>query len=108
MPAVPKPSYKRFKPTAKQRGAITPTTRRKLAERSQGVCEWCHNERAVHAAHLVRRWQIEGRTTVNHLAHLCLTCHIKADTTAEGRAWLKVFREQLGEKTKCQNTESTR
>ena len=94
---VPKPSYKRFKPTAQQRGAISPKTRQKLAERSQRVCEWCLSERAVHAAHLVRRWQIEGRTTVNDLAHLCLTCHIKADTTAAGREWLQAFKKQLEE-----------
>lgn len=87
----PKPSYKRYKPTAKARGAISPKVRSELKQRSGGQCErqGCGNE-AVHAAHVTRRWKLE-RTEVHNVLHLCLTCHIWADQTVEGRAWLKTF-----------------
>lgn len=90
---VPKPKHKRIKPTAKQRGAITPKVRRQLYERSGGICErpGCF-KRAVHAAHITRRWKLK-ETTVNDLLHLCLECHIWADNTVEGRAWLKQHEE---------------
>ena len=83
---VPKPSYKRFKPTAKQRGSITPKVRQQLIERSGGACERC-GRRAVHAAHITRRWKLQ-ETTVNNLLHLCIDCHRWADNTKEGREWL--------------------
>lgn len=89
--AVPKPLHKRNRPTARQRGMITTKVRKQLRERSGGICEFCNNALAVHAAHLVRRWLIEETTTVKHLAHLCLDCHRHADTTKEGRAFLEEF-----------------
>lgn len=92
---VPKPSYARNKPTAKQRGQITTKVRRELRERSGGICERCEYNLAVHAAHLVRRWQIPEKTTVKLVAHLCLGCHTWADTTKGGREWLKAFKTKL-------------
>jgi heterodisulfide reductase subunit B len=92
MPQVPKPSYKRFKPTAKQRGAINPSVRQRLAERSGGVCERCHSARAVHAAHTVRRWKLK-ETTLDVLIHLCVECHIWCDNTPEGRKFLSEWNE---------------
>lgn len=92
---VPKPNHGRNKPTAKTRGAISAPVRKKLQERSQGVCERCQKVPAVHASHLVRRWLIPDRTTVTDLAHLCLRCHIDADTTKTGREWLDTFKTQL-------------
>jgi hypothetical protein len=92
---APKPQHKRNKPTAAQRGAISAETRKALRERSEGICERCRSAHAVHAAHLLRRWQISERTTVNDLAHLCVPCHINADTTAAGREWLKKFQNHL-------------
>lgn len=96
---VPKPNHGRNKPTAKMRGSISPSVRKALHARSNGVCERCHKVPAAHAAHLVRRWLISERTTVTDLCHLCLRCHINADTSAEGRAWLDSFRTKLEELT---------
>ena len=94
--ACPKPLHKRNKPTAKQRGAITAPVRHQLATRSNGRCERCGRSGiALQAAHSVRRWKVEGRTTVTDLAHLCLECHTWADTTGEGRRWLEEFRSNL-------------
>lgn len=93
---VLKPQHKRNKPTARQRGAISSKVRQQLAERSQGVCERCRSARAVHAAHLVRRWKLD-KTTLNDLAHLCIACHQWADGSKEGRQWLEQFREQVSQ-----------
>lgn len=93
--AVPKPSYGRNKPTAKQRGQISTKVRKQLRERSLGVCEKCHYALATEAAHLIRRWRIEVCTTVDHVAHLCNKCHTECDQTALGRNWLEWFRNQL-------------
>ena len=90
---VPKPSHKRIKPTARQRGAISTRVRQQLYERSGGLCERC-GKRAAHAAHITRRWKLE-RTTVNDLLHLCVTCHYWADNTAEGRKWLQKMGEKI-------------
>lgn len=96
--ACPKPSHKRNAPTAKQRGAISPSVRLQLAARSNGRCERCgRGVIALQAAHTLRRWKVEGRTTVTDLAHLCVECHTWADTTGDGRKWLDEFRGRLTE-----------
>jgi hypothetical protein len=94
--ACPKPSHKRNKPTAKQRGSVSPSVRLQLAARSNGRCECCgRGGIALQAAHTIRRWKVESRTTVNELAHLCVECHVWADTTGTGRVWLEEFRSNL-------------
>lgn len=90
---VPKPQHKRFKKTAKQRGAISPEVRRKLHERSGGICERCRGARAVESAHVTRRWKLK-ETTLDDLLHLCVRCHDWADGTAEGRAYLRKIEEE--------------
>lgn len=93
--AEKKINHKRGKPTAKQRGSISPSVRKALHERSGGRCErpGCMND-AHHAAHVTRRWKLSERTTLKDLLHLCLWCHQFADQTAEGRAWLKSIEEE--------------
>jgi len=85
--SVSKPFFKRNKPTARQRGSISPAVRKALYERSNHVCERCKAARAVHAAHITRRWKLD-RTTVEDLLHLCEPCHVWCDTTKDGRAFL--------------------
>lgn len=111
---VPKPSHKRSKPTAKQRGAITPEVYEAAYTRSEGRCErcgwqgygigefrisgvkWC-----LQAAHLLQRRNIEVSTTVNDIAMLCGpsvnsgTCHHWVDSTKAGRQWALDFRDEL-------------
>jgi 5-methylcytosine-specific restriction endonuclease McrA len=92
----PKPVFKRIKPTAAQRGLINQSTRKRLLERSQGLCERCgKGGQPLEAAHLIRRWRIEGKTTINELAHLCQPCHFHCDNTSAGRHWLTEFRSKL-------------
>lgn len=102
--AVPKPSHRRRKPTTKMRGRITPEVYNAAVERSDGRCERCKRYGQLEAAHLIRRWKIEERTTVNDIAMLCGpsvntgTCHNWIDYTREGREWAEEFRRQLYER----------
>ncbi|WP_238187265.1 hypothetical protein [Paenibacillus sp. L3-i20] len=97
--SVPKPQHRRNKPTAKQRGDISVKVRRELRERSGGICERCKSHLAREAAHSVRRWKVENRTTVKELVHLCNECHLWADGCKEGRNWLIEFRNKLLEES---------
>lgn len=90
----PKPRHKRNKRTARQRGAISLSTRRELHDRSNGACERCDSARATQAAHVTRRWRLQ-QTTLDDLIHLCVDCHIWADQTEEGREWLAKLREAV-------------
>jgi len=108
---VPKPSYKRRKPTQGQRGAIPSKAREIALIRSGGRCERCGwvngsydptgRRMGLQAAHLIRRRNIEKRTEAYDIAYLCgpsvntHTCHWWVDHTQEGREWAKAFREQL-------------
>lgn len=98
---VPKPKSRRLKPTTKQRGRISPEVYAGAMERSGGRCERCGNGGYLEAAHLLRRWKIEGGTTVNDIAMLCGpavntgTCHNFIDYTQEGREWAEQYRQQL-------------
>lgn len=93
--AQPKPQHKRNKKTAAQRGLVNSSTRKKLLRRSGGLCERCKRGGILQAAHLIRRWRIEGVTTVDLLAHLCIECHFYCDNTRPGREWLIAFRKGL-------------
>lgn len=103
---VSKPSYRRRKPTSKMRGRITPEVYQAALERSGGRCERCGKAEQLQAAHLIRRWKIEGSTTANDIAMLCGpsvntgTCHNWIDYTAEGKEWAVNYRNQLYEKDK--------
>ena len=89
---VPKPSFKRNKPTRRQRGDIRPSVRRELHERSNGICERCKSARAVEAAHTLRRMDIRVKTTVEDLCHACKECHIHMDSTLGGKVFKQQFR----------------
>lgn len=97
----PKPSYRRRKPTSKMRGRITPEVYQAAMERSGGRCERCGKYGQLQAAHLIRRWKIEGSTTANDIAMLCGpsvntgTCHNWIDYTAKGREWAEKYRNKL-------------
>lgn len=109
--AVPKPSHKRNKPTRKQRGAISPSVRKKVNERSNNRCERCGKHRSsvmtLENAHITRRLDIEVKTTENDLIRLCGpstqsgTCHWWVESTREGKNWLRSLRGL--ESVKCLN-----
>ncbi len=102
---VSKPSHKRKKKTAKQRGAISNEVYNAAYERSGGVCERCGKGWYLECAHLIRRWKIETETTVNDVAMLCApqgqtgTCHHWIDSTRTGKEWALAFRDKLYEES---------
>lgn len=97
---APKPKHKRNSPTAKQRGAISKDVYNAAMERSGGRCERCGSTEGLQCAHLIRRWQVEGGTTVDDVAMLCGpsvnsgTCHHWIDYTQEGKQWATDLRER--------------
>jgi|SRR5690606_9309666 len=105
--AVPKPSHKRNKQTAKQRGSIPLSVRQEVNERSHYRCERCGKHKSqvwtLEKAHIVRKWKMEGKCTANDIVNLCgpssdsSTCHHWADYTREGREWLLDFQNRLEE-----------
>ncbi|OXL83151.1 hypothetical protein BCV73_08720 [Paenibacillus sp. SSG-1] len=105
---APKPTSRRLKPTTKMRGRITPDVYQTALERAQGRCERCGKIGHLEAAHLIRRWKIEGSTTANDIAMLCGpvvntgTCHNYVDYTREGREWAEQYRQQLYEGSKAE------
>ncbi|MNR93680.1 hypothetical protein D3C72_247380 [compost metagenome] len=98
---VNKPNYRRRKPTSKMRGRIKPEIYKAAMERAEGRCERCKQYRELQCAHLIRRWKIDGETTVNDVAMLCGpsvntgTCHNWIDYTQEGREWAEEYRQLL-------------
>lgn len=105
--SVPKPSFKRNKPTAKQRGDISAKVRKVVNERSNDCCERCGKHKlsvmTLENAHITRRRNIEVKTTSKDIIRLCgpstdsRTCHYWADKTREGRQWLRKLSERLEE-----------
>jgi NAD-dependent dihydropyrimidine dehydrogenase PreA subunit len=86
---------KRIKPTQRQMGAISKNVREMVYERSNGICERCSSQRAVHMAHLIGRKQINHVTNENDLCHLCVPCHKWLDETAEGIKYKRSIYENL-------------
>lgn len=103
---VPKPNHgKSDKPkkinhnrggiSQKRRGAISPSVRAEVKERSKGRCEVrkrCNGAVAVHMAHIQSRNTIDA-TNADTLLHACLACHMWMDTTAEGIRYKRQLRE---------------
>ena len=81
---VPKPAHKRIKPTQRQLGDISAEVDKQLKDRSKGVCELCGRRNATERAHLTGRKQLNHKTKVTDLVHLCTECHDWLDETPEG------------------------
>lgn len=91
-------NHKRGGISQKRRGAISPSVREEVKERSKGRCEVrkrCTGAVAVHMAHLQSRNTIE-ETNADTLLHACLSCHMWMDTTAEGIKYKRSLREMAG------------
>lgn len=86
---------KRIKPTQRQMGDISTRVDQELKERSGGVCELCRSFKATERAHLIGRKQINHKTTVNDLLHLCYRCHDWLDETPEGIQYKRKLRGEM-------------
>ena len=91
-------NHKRGGISQKRRGAISPSVRAEVKERSKGLCEVrkrCTGAVAVHMCHLQSRNTIET-TTAEMILHGCVACHMWMDTTAEGIKYKRALREMAG------------
>lgn len=83
---------KRVKPTQKQMGDISDRVTEELKKRSHGICEACGKAKATDRAHLTGRKQLDHKTEVHDLAHLCKECHIMLDETVAGLRFRRLAR----------------
>ena len=70
---------------------IPQSVRDDIQERSNGVCEYCHRQRAAHLHHLKHRSQ-GGKHEIGNLIHLCVVCHTKVHQEYE---FFKEFEKRL-------------
>jgi hypothetical protein len=92
---VPKPAFKRGKPSQRQRSELPPKEVKRLIERSEGVCEKCDSTMASGKAHVERRWRSERVPTSEDFIHLCTPCHTWCDSGPEGRKWLIAKQKEI-------------
>lgn len=95
LPFNPQPKTKatksvRIKQTQKQMGDISSSVDAELKERSHGLCEFCGKEWANDRAHLTGRKQLDHKTRVTDLAHLCKSCHMWLDESGHG-IWIRNY-----------------
>nr|WP_036710452.1 hypothetical protein [Paenibacillus pinihumi] len=93
---APKPQHKRgAKLTQKQKGDISTSVDAELKARSNNKCELrkrCKGDKAVQRAHITGRKQLDHKTTIDDLFHVCLACHKWLDETAEGIRYKRKLR----------------
>jgi hypothetical protein len=86
----------RIKLTQRQMGEISNKVDGQLKERSGNVCELqrkCRGAEAIQRAHITGRKQIDHKTTVNDLLHVCVDCHKWLDETVEGIKYKRLLEE---------------
>lgn len=74
MPAIPKPKHRRSKPKEKIRNEFSPKVRAEIANRSQGICEYCGKQVATEMHHVVFK-SAGGRGVATNGMHMCNGCH---------------------------------
>lgn len=91
---VPKPSYKRYKPTAGQRSEFPKKVRDQIKERDYGECHMCGSSYGIQIHHIVSRAQ-GGRGVLENGVCLCIICHDKVTNSQLEQQ--KLFDERLSE-----------
>lgn len=87
MPAYSKEQQLYNKPqklSQKQKGDISAKVDAELKARSHGLCELWENTWATERAHLTGRKQLDHKTKVTDLLHLCTKCHDWLDEDPNG------------------------
>ena len=84
------------KPNQRKRGAISPSVREEVRNRSKGRCEVrmrCKGAEALEMAHTKSRNTIDA-TTASDLLHACVECHRWMDTQPDGIKYKRTLREK--------------
>lgn len=93
---VPKPTFKRSKPTRKQRNNFSREVREKIYERDEGKCQECF--RIGTEIHHVKFRSQGGRGVVTNGLLLCADCHRKIHQVRKfAKKWQEVFEERYGQ-----------
>lgn len=93
--AVPKPTFKRSKPTRKQRNNFSREVREQIYERDEGKCQECF--RIGTEIHHVKFRSQGGRGVVTNGLLLCADCHRKVHQVRKfARKWQEIFEERYG------------
>lgn len=92
----PKPTKKR-KPSKARAKEFSPNTKDTVRERSQGVCEICHQRRAIHFHHAVFRSHTNGEEAkdISNCLYLCHVCHDVCHSTKAMREYAVELAQQL-------------
>lgn len=97
IPAVPKPTSKRYKPKRVDRGKFSPKIRETIIKQFNGLCGECRS-RGVHIHHIKLKGSGKGRGVVTNGLLLCLICHNKIHKNADMmKKWQDWAIEQYGE-----------
>jgi 5-methylcytosine-specific restriction endonuclease McrA len=81
---VPKPKFKRYKPTTGQRSEFPRNVRKQIKERDCGECYKCGSSYGIQIHHIISRAQ-GGRGVLDNGVCLCLVCHDKVTNNREER-----------------------
>lgn len=84
------------KPNQRKRGAISPSVREEVRNRSKGLCEVrkrCAGSQALEMAHTKSRNTIDATTSAD-LLHACVECHRWMDTQPDGIKYKRMLRER--------------
>lgn len=93
---VPKPSYKRRKPTRKQRNNFSSKIRLQILERDGEVCKECGHRKATQIHHVMPRSR-GGRGVETNGLPLCHECHTQIHMNAELMTkWQEIYEQRYG------------
>lgn len=93
--AVPKPTFKRSKPTRKQRNNFSREVRKQIYERDEGKCQECGGI-GTEIHHVKFRSQ-GGRGVFSNGVLLCANCHRKVHQLRElAEKWRNIMEERYG------------
>lgn len=93
---VPKPNYKRKKPTRKQRGEFSPQVRQDITDRDEGLCRVCGGLGGqIH--HVQPKGSGKGRGVFTNGMLVCQPCHADIHKHyGKLKFWQRVFAELYG------------
>lgn len=96
MPSVPKPKFKRRKPTRKQRGEFSAKTRQAIIDRDEGLCRVC-GRLGGQIHHVQPKGSGKGRGVFSNGMLVCQSCHADIHKNNNKlKFWQRVFEEIYG------------
>lgn len=93
---APKPSFKRRRPTRRNRGNFNKKTRNRILERDKESCQIC-NRKGTQIHHVMPRSR-SGRGVYTNGLTVCNSCHHAIHNNNDLlQAWIEIYVEKYGE-----------